>query len=85
MIEAQPLKRSAKPVRRRKAIGVMFRGRGVRVPVKMHAGAVFVEVGMFSRDMRMGGGKFFADPFHCAGKVEQAEKNQHQAHGKFHR
>src|SRR6267378_5316516 len=54
--KAQPVKRPAQPNRRAEAIGVMFGGRGVRVPVKMHAGAVFVEVGMFSRDMRMGGG-----------------------------
>src|SRR5229473_1613365 len=43
----------AKPTRRREAGGVMFRSRGVRMPVKMHAGAVLVEVGMFTRHARV--------------------------------
>src|SRR5260370_36918132 len=82
--KAQPLKSSAQPPWRRQTITVMFAGWGVRVPMKMHAGAMFVEVGMFSSDTRMRGGKFLAEPFLRARKVKQAEKNKHQAHGEFH-
>jgi hypothetical protein len=62
----------------------MFFGGRVGMPVKVHVGVVLVQVGVFSRNARVGGGEFFAEPFHRAGKIEHAEQNQHQADGKFH-
>ena len=76
--------RSTQPIRRRETIAMMIRGRGVGVPVKMHVGTVFVEVGMFASRAWVRRGEFFADPFHRAGEVQHAEQNQHQPHGKFH-
>ena len=52
--------------------------------MKMQVMVMFVEVSVCSRDTRMAGREFFAEPFHGAGEVEDAEKNQHQADGKFH-
>ena len=65
------------PTRRSEAISMMVLGGGVGVPVKMHAGIVFVKVGMLSRHTRMSRGELFAEPVHRASEVENAEKNEH--------
>src|SRR5450432_1829330 len=62
----------------------MLSFRVVRVPVQMNLGAVFVNVGVVAGHLGMGGGKFLGDPGHRAGEIEDAEKDQHQADGKFH-
>ena len=92
MKESQPFERSAlslhfalgKPARRLKAFAMMILGRCMRMPMKMHSRAVFLNVGMFPGHSRMCRRESFADPFHRAGEVEHAEQNQHQTNGKFH-
>src|SRR5882762_11214055 len=58
--KTQSPKRSTQPIRRRETIAVMIRGRGVGMPVEMHAGTMLVEVGMFSSHAWVGRGEFFA-------------------------
>src|SRR6266567_6880342 len=82
--DGQPFEAQGEPTRRSEAVSMMVLGGGVRVPVKMHLGIVLVKVSMLSRHTRVGRGELFAEPFHHAGKVEDAEKNEHQADGKFH-
>src|SRR5260370_10602718 len=79
----QAFKWPTQPTRRREAGAVMVRGRGMRMPVKMYAGVMLVEVGMVTRHARVSRGGFFGDPLRCAAEVEQAQQNQHQANGKF--
>ena len=54
------------------------------MPMKMQAMIVFVDVSVSSGDARVAGCEFFTEPLHGAGQIESAEKNQHQAYGKFH-
>ena len=46
---------------------------------------MFVDVGMVAGDFRVGGREFFAEVFGDAGEIQDAEEDQHQADGKFHR
>ena len=68
----------------RQGISVMLLSRGMSVPVVMKMMVVLVNVSVLAADMRMRGGEFFADPLGGAGEVENAEKNEHEADGKFH-
>lgn len=84
MKKPQAVKRTAQPMRRGKAIGMMVLDGRVRMPVNVQFFSMLMEVGVFARDMRMRGRKFFAEPLHEAGKIQDSEKNQHETHGKFH-
>ena len=63
----------------------MFRGGLVRMPVVVQPRTVFVNMGMLSRDVRVRRRKFLAEPLADARKIQQAEQDQHQSNGKFHR
>src|SRR5712692_7785363 len=58
-----------KPAGWREAFAMVILARGVRMPVKVHAGAVSVDVGMFSGHARMRWREFFAQPLHRTGQV----------------
>ena len=72
------------PGRGGEAIAVMLLDGRVRVPVKMQVVVMLMDVRMRSGDARVSRGEFFAEPFHGSGEIENAEQDQHQAHGEFH-
>ena len=81
--EAEVHEGFAQPTRRGEAIAVMLLDGRVRVPVKMKAVVMFVDVGMRSGYARVRGREFFAKPFHGSGEIENAKQDQHQANGEF--
>lgn len=63
----------------------MLGGRLMRMPVIMQTGMVLVKMGVRAGDVRVSGREFLAQPFGDSSEVENAEENEHQSDGKFHR
>lgn len=55
------------------------------MPVVVHVGIMFVEMGVFAGDLGMRGREFFAEPSGDAEEVEDPEEDEHKANGKLHR
>src|SRR4029077_16655850 len=76
LIKSDAAKCAVHPAEGRGRVAVtVFCSRRMRMPP-------LVPVGM---RMTVAAGKIARDPVHHAGKVQDAEQNQHQADGKFHR
>lgn len=84
MKEAQPGEGRGHPFCGRQRVAVMLFRRLMGVPMIVQVGVVLVEVGVLADDVRVRGGKLFAQPFGNAGQIEDAEQDEHEADRKFH-
>ena len=74
----------AEPFGRGKFIGVMFSGSSVGMPVVVHVVIVLVEMGVLAGNVGMRRREFLAEPFGNTRKIQDAQQDEHQSHGKFH-